>query len=136
VVVPLEYAATRVLATNTKNYVFYAANPDLRVFEAYLDYCADPAALPRFQFMATSSYGPLRVYRVRAYCQTSCDQDLSAQFTFTGLEGADGFGESSFPRDCSRVYNASIVGLEYVNDQNLAVTVQGEGAGPRTARTG
>lgn len=124
VVVPLEYAATRVLATNTKNYVFYAANPDLRVFEAYLDYCADPAALPRFQFMATSSYGPLRVYRLRAYCQTSCDQDLSAQFTFTGLEGADGFGESSFPRDCSRVYNASIVGLEYVNDQNLAVTVQ------------
>jgi hypothetical protein len=124
IVVPLEYSATRVLATNTKNFVFYAVNPDLRVFRAYMDYCADPAALPRFQFMATSSYGPLRIYRVRAYCRSSCDAGLTATFTFSGFAGAEGFGDSAFPRDCSRVFNASVDGLEYVNDQNLAVTVQ------------
>ena len=124
VVVPLEYAATRILSTSTKNYVFYAVSPDMQIFAAYLDYCADPlGGLPQFQFMVTSSYGPLRVYRVRAYCQTACTGGVSDQFTFSGF-GSEGFGDSAFPQDCSRVYNASVDGLEYINDQNLAVTVQ------------
>jgi len=125
-VVPLDYVATRVLATSSRNYVFYAVNPDLQVFEAYLDYCRDKTGLPRLQLMALSSYGPLRVYRVRAYCQENCmspREVLSAQYTFDGFSNGT-FTAESFPQDCGRVYNASIDGLEYVNEQNIAVVVQ------------
>jgi hypothetical protein len=122
-VVPREYSATRVPSTNSRDYVFYAVSPDLQVFRAYLDYCRDRTRLPQIQLMALSSYGPLRVYRVRAYCAGACVGDVSAQVTFSGFsDGA--FTEASFPQDCGRVYNASIDGLEYVNEENVAVTVQ------------
>lgn len=124
VVVPIDYVTTRVPSTSSRNYVFYAVNPDLRIFQGYLDYCRDPSSLPRVQFMMLSSYSALRVYRVRAYCQEQCEVGvLSSQFTFDGF--SDGrFTAANFPQDCNRVYNASIDGLEYVNEQNVAVTVQ------------
>ena len=124
VVVPLDFVSTRVPATSSRNYVFYAVSPDLRIFQAYLDYCRDPSKLPQAAFMMQSSYSALRVYRVRAYCQETCEAgDLAAQFTFDGF--SDGkFSAAEFPQDCSRVYNASVDALEYVNEQNLAVTVQ------------
>ena len=122
-VVPREYSATRIPSTNSRDYVFYAVNPDLQVFRAYLDYCKDRSRLPQIQLMALSSYGPLRVYRVRAYCEGACVGDVSAQVTFSGFsDGA--FTDESFRQDCGRVYNASIDGLEYVNEDNVAVTVQ------------
>jgi len=126
IVVPLDYVATRVLATSSRNYMFYAVNPDLQVFEAYLDYCRDKTGIPRLQLMALSSYGPLRVFRVRAYCQANCmspTEVLSAQYTFDGFSNGT-FTVESWPQDCGRVYNASIDGLEYVNEQNIAVVVQ------------
>jgi hypothetical protein len=124
VVVPFDFTATRVPSTASRNYIFYAVSPDLRIFEAYLEYCRDSSTLPRAQIMMLSSYSALRVYRVRAYCQESCESgDLTSQYTFDGF--SDGkFSEAEFPQDCSRVYNASIDALEYVNEQNLAVTVQ------------
>lgn len=124
VVVPIDLVATRVPSTSSRNYVFYAVSPDLRIFQAYLDYCRDPSKLPQASYMMASSYSALRVYRVRAYCQETCEAgDLTAQFTFDGF--SDGkFNAQTFPQDCRRVYNASIDALEYVNEQNLAVTVQ------------
>ena len=124
IVVPIDFVTTRVPATSSRNYVFYAVSPDLRIFQAYLDYCRDPNALPQVQFMMLSSYSALRVYRVRAYCQELCEVgQLTAQFTFDGF--SDGkFTAANFPQDCSRVYNASVDSLEYVNEQNIAVVVQ------------
>lgn len=124
VTVPMDWSTTRVPSTASRNYVFYAVSPDLRIFQAYLDYCRDSDALPRAQYMMLSSYSALRVYRVRAYCQETCEAgDLASQYTFDGF--SDGkFSAAAFPQDCSRVFNASIDALEYVNEQNLAVTVQ------------
>lgn len=124
VVVPMDLVASRVPSASSRNFVFYAVSPDLRIFQAYLDYCRDRDALPRAQYMMLSSYSALRVYRVRAFCQETCEAgDLTAQYTFDGF--SDGkFSAAEFPPDCSRVYNASIDALEYVNEQNLAVTVQ------------
>lgn len=124
VVVPLDWVSGRVPTTSSRNFVFYAVSPDLQIFKAYLDYCSGSSSLPQAQAMMYSSYSALRVYRVRAFCQSNCESgDLTAQFTFDGF--ADGkFSALNFPQDCSRVYNASIDGLEYVNEQNLAVTVQ------------
>lgn len=125
-VVPYDYTATRIHSTNSRNYVFYAVSPNLQIFEAYLDYCLYGAErLPQFQLMALSSYGPLRVYRVRAYCQTECASDgLSAQVTLDGFAKDGSFNSGTFRQGCDRTFNATIDGLEYVNEQNIAVTVQ------------
>lgn len=124
VVVPIDFRATRTYSTSSRNYVFYSVSPDLRIFQAYLDYCRDSSSLPRAQLMMASSYSALRVYRVRAYCQESCEKgSLTAQFTFDGFSNG-AFNASTFPQNCSRRYNASIEALEYVNEQNIAVTVQ------------
>lgn len=126
IVVPMEYSATRIMSTSSRNFMFYAVNPDLQIFEAYLDYCSDRTKLPRIQVMALSSYSPLRIYRVRAYCQENCNQnwtDIGRQYTFDSF--SDGkFTADTFQRDCGRTYNASIDSLEYVNEQNIAVVVQ------------
>ena len=122
IVVPYSFQETRVLATSSRNYVFYAVSPALQVFGAYFQYCSHPDSLPQFQFMMASSYGALRVYRVRAYCTQNCIQ-LSSQFTFNGFSNGT-FDSSTFSPSCTRVFNATITALEYVNEQNIAVTVQ------------
>lgn len=124
VTVPMDFVTNKIPSTASRNYVFYAVSPDMRIFEAYLDYCRDREALPKTQIMMLSSYSALRVYRVRAYCQENCEAgELTAQFTFNGF--SDGrFTAANFPQDCSRVYNASIDALEYINEQNIAMTVQ------------
>lgn len=59
-----------VIAVSSRNYVFYAAPPALQCMQAYLDYCRLKAQganeLPRMGFLLTSSYAPIRVYRVSA----------------------------------------------------------------------
>jgi hypothetical protein len=144
VTVPYSYGTTRIAATNSRNYVFYASNPNLDVFGAYFEYCGGRAngSLARLGILARSSFGPMRVYRVSAYrrCATySCGADL---VRFTTLEG---FNEK-FDKSCEGTFNVSVVGLEYLNEDNIAVTVQSSHvteyntqtlrfAGSRTRRT-
>lgn len=123
-VIPWNYVSTRVLATGSRDYVFYAVSPDMRVFRAYLEFCRGTSDLPAAQMILLSGYSALRVYRVRAYCQESCyDGTLVSQFNFDGFSKGK-FTLETFPRDCGRVYNVSIDSLEYVNEQNIAVVVQ------------
>ncbi len=120
-VVPYEYEATRIHSTSSRNYVFYAVSPAMQIFSAFLSYCSDPDSLPQFQFVILSSYGPLRIYRVRAYCERlSLCPDISSKVDL------DGFlvNGTVFEPNCTRRYNATIDGLEYVNEQNIAVVVQ------------
>ena len=124
VVIPRNWVTTRVPATASRNYVFYAVSPDLKIFQAYMDYCRGSSDLPQVQWMMLSSYSALRIYRVRAYCQENCESEvLTSQYTFRSF--SDGkFTPGSFTNDCSMVYNASVDSLEYVNEQNVAVVVQ------------
>jgi len=120
-VVPYEYEATRIHSTSSRNYVFYAVSPAMQIFSAFLNYCSHPENLPQFQFIILSSYGPLRIYRVRAYCEkTSLCPDISSKVDL------DGFlvNGTVFEPNCTRQYNATIEGLEYINEQNIAVVVQ------------
>jgi hypothetical protein len=127
--VPYSYGTTRIAATNSRNYVFYASNPSLDVFGAYFEYCArkgeDQEALARMGLLASSSFAPMRVYRVAAYrrCATySCGADL---VRFTTIDGFD----EKFDRACRAVFNVSVVGLEYLNEDNIAVMVQSSHVG-------
>ena len=125
VTVPYSYGTTRIAATSSRNYVFYASNPSLDVFTAYFEYCRRKDmdggdGLARMGLLVMSSYAPMRIYRVAAYrrCATySCGADL---VRFATIEGFD----ENFDRECGTTFNVSVVGLEYLNEDNIAVMVQ------------
>jgi hypothetical protein len=121
--IPYNYGTNRIAAVNSRNYVFYASSPNADALGAYFQYCADqqdPAKLSKFGILFRSSYSRLRIYRVSAYrrCAAySCGADLVA---FTELQGFS----MTFSKTCSEVFNASVTALEYLNEDNIAVTVQ------------
>ena len=123
VTVPYSYGTTKVAATNSRDYVFYASNPSLDVFGAYFEYCSrkDTGSLARMGLLAMSSFSPMRVYRVAAYrrCAAySCGPDLVRFVQFKG------FDDDRFDKECTQTFNTSVVALEYLNSDNIAVTVQ------------
>ena len=121
--IPYNYGTTRIASVNSRNYVFYASNPNADALGAYFQYChdmQDPDKLSKFGILLKSSYSRIRVYRVKAYrrCAAySCGPDL---VDFVGFDGFSG----RFSRACDEVFNASVLALEYLNEDNIAVTVQ------------
>ena len=122
----IPYARQATLAVSSQDYVFYAVNPDTRVYGAYLAYCQDSTRLPQFGLIMTSSFSPIRIWRVDAYrrCNAAgCGVDLVSQVDVpdafsNGTDDGDGL---TF--DCLKTYNRGITQLEYVNEYNIAVTV-------------
>lgn len=120
--IPYSYQTTRIAATASRNYVFYASNPNADVLGPYLEYCADKGnseKLSKFGLLFLSSYSQIRVYRVSAYrrCSSfSCGDDLVRFVAFQGFS-------REFGRECSEVFNVSVRSLEYLNEDNIAVTV-------------
>ena len=105
--------------------MFYAAPPALQCMQAYMDYCRLKASgsdiLPQMGFLLTSSYAPIRIYRVKAYQQCSaysCGSNLVAYVQFAGLDTA------YLSADCKGSFNVSVVRLEYLNEDNIAVVVK------------
>ena len=121
--IPFNYGTNRLAAVNSRNYVFYASSPNADALGAYFQYCADlenPDKISKFGILLKSSYARIRIYRVSAYrrCAAySCGQDL---VKFTEIEGFSG----NFARACDEIFNASVQALEYLNEDNIAVTVQ------------
>jgi hypothetical protein len=121
--IPYGYQTTRIAATTSRNYVFYASNPNADVLGPYLEYCAnkdDPDKLSKFGILFLSSYSQIRVYRVSAYrrCAAySCGDDLARFVTFAGFS-------RKFGRECDEVFNVSVAALEYLNEDNVAVTLE------------
>lgn len=121
VFIPLEFQTRRIYSTSSEKYVFYTQSPNLNLFSSFLNYCANKnQSLPQFQFMIFSSYSPMRIFRVQAYCVSNCLR-LSAQVTLEGFAGKD-LNDRDFV--CGKKFNASIDGIEYVNSENIAVIVQ------------
>jgi len=121
--IPYSYQTARIAAANSRNFVFYASNPNADVLGPYLEYCADkadPEKLSKFGILFLSSYAQIRVYRVSAYrrCAAySCGDDLVRHVTLAGFSRA-------FGRECSETFNVSVRALEYLNEDNIAVTVE------------
>lgn len=124
VLIPFSYYVGQTQAVATRNFVFYAVPPALDCFQAYFEYCrnlvTNSTSLPRMGFLLTSSYAPIRVYRVSAYRQCkggSCGGDLVKYVQFQGMG-------LTFSAQCADVFNASISSLEYLNEDNIAVVMQ------------
>ena len=129
VLLPYSYQTMGIVAVSSRNYVFYASNPDVSVFGAYLEYCSERKrgldVLGRFGMMIASSYGPIRIYRVSAYrrCSTyTCGSDLVSYAPIEGLV-------NDYDKSCNKTFNVGVTALEYLNEDNIAVTVQVSGVG-------
>ena len=86
-------------------------------------YCSRPpnSDMPsKFGLLLTSSYGPIRVYRVAAYrrCTAySCGQDLVRYTTIPGFI-------EDFAKKCNQTFNSAIASMEYLNEDNIALMVR------------
>ena len=123
----IPYARQATLAVSSRQYVFYAVNPAMQVYGAYLTYCRDSVQLPQFGLIMTSSFSPIRVWRVDAYrrCNAAgCGSDLVSQVDIPDAFSNGTDDGSGLTWDCLRSYNEGITQLEYINSANIAVTVR------------
>lgn len=125
------------VAVSSRNYVFYAVPPALSAVGAYLEFCKMKQDGGESNFKAglllTSSYAPIRIYRVSAFRQCraySCGDDL---VRYVQLQG---FDTSYLSAECSQSFNVSVARLEYLNEDNIAVVVQYTKTGEYDVDTG
>ena len=118
--------------TVTDRYAFYVTNPDMQPFEAMAYYCANARAnhqfTNEFQISAISSYGGIRLWRINPYiyCPVNPYTGLSSCPT-TGSAGTvqiEALNFTGFSEElCTQSFNVLAVGLDYINSDNLALTV-------------
>jgi hypothetical protein len=116
-------------AASSRFAVHFAANPEKAVFQAYFDYCSSGAA--QTAFFVSSSYGRARVWTV----QTTRAVDLEGAGAPSAAEVAsrvsymrvpDFFEPSTADGGgalCDVIVGLQIVGVEYLNAENVLVTV-------------
>jgi hypothetical protein len=122
VLIPYSYQTTAQAAVASRDYVFYASNPSMDTFSGYLAYCSRPAddpSLPQMAVQFESSYAPIMIYRISAYrrCSASaCGADLVRRVQIPSFL-------VNLTRHCDQAFNASVLALEYLNEDNIAVTL-------------
>ena len=121
------YARQATTAVSSKGFVFYAVNPAMQVYEAYLNYCRNNQKLPQFGLIMESSFSPIRIWRVDAYrrCDASgCGANLVSQVDIPDAFSNGTYDSGELSYDCTKSYNEAIEQLEYINEINIAVTVK------------
>jgi hypothetical protein len=100
--------------------VFFAVNPSLRMFSEYFKKCKNETSL--LQFQTTSSYGPIRIWRVDAFAY---HDPLYAQASSTGtsVEVEDAFSGFTDMFNCAQKFNVMVTSMEYLNDANIVVQI-------------
>lgn len=116
--------------TVTDRYAFYLTNPDLQPFEAFSYYCVSARtgrqATNKFQISAISSYGGIRLWRLDPYLYCPV---INGRHTCraTGSAGSIQIQALNFTdfdvSVCTQEFAVFAVGLDYVNQDNLALTV-------------
>lgn len=120
-------------AVSTRSSVFFAVNPSLAMFKGFAAGCRTNGTEWRTQLVALSSYAPIRIWKIDpfSYCPHGdvTNPECIGRVHFVDIPGA--FTEikantTSHVFDvnkCPMKFSVSVVGLEYINDENIAVTV-------------
>lgn len=124
----IPYSRLGTVAVSSRDFVFYAVNPAIEVFDAYLHYCQNNGdRIDQFGLIMMSSYSPIRVWRVDAYRRCGvqgCGTDLVKQVDIPGAF-SDGTAQGTdMSYDCERSFNEAVTQLEYINEINIAITVK------------
>jgi hypothetical protein len=126
------HPAAHIPATVTERYVFYVTNPSLEPFEAFSYYCVNArrnnSYTNKFQISAISSYGGIRLWRLNPYLY--CPLDARTGRRFCPQSGSAGTVQieplvfTNFSVEmCTQQFSVMAVGLDYINEDNIALTV-------------
>lgn len=128
-------------AVSTSKSVFFAVNPSLGMFKGFARGCASEGYDWALQLSALSSYAPIKVWRIDpfAYCPPDASgtnercgigrvHHVEIPDAFTKIVPAGEKGNANAynvfdVRKCEVPFAVAVVGLEYVNEENIAVTV-------------
>jgi hypothetical protein len=119
-------------AVSTQSAVFFAVNPSLAMFQGFAKGCRTGGMEYMTQLSALSSYAPIRIWKVEPYifCPVGNDGRAGCEpghvaykdipDAFTEIAG----GQHVFDiRKCNVSFSVMVTQLEYINAENIAVTV-------------
>lgn len=123
-------------SVSSRSSVFFAVNPSLAMFKGFASGCLSRGNVWQTQLSALSSYAPIRVWKIDpfAYCPHGDDgtpncglgrvhfADIPGAFTEVSVEGEKQINVFDI-RKCHIPFAVSVTGLEYINEENIAVTV-------------
>ncbi len=119
-------------AVSTKSSVFFAVNPSTAMFKGFASGCRSNGTEWRTQLAALSSYAPIRIWKIDpfSYCphgNVAEDPKCIGRVKFADIPGAFtevGDSINVFDiRKCDMKFSVSVTHLEYINDENIAVTI-------------
>ena len=107
--------------------VHWAQNPEVSVYNSLFEFCRN--ATPSFSFAVHSSYSRARVWTLQTMRAVDLEEEGSpsteqiksriSYMTVPYFLGKDDFSNKA----CDKVVGLQIVGVEFLNDQNVLVTV-------------
>lgn len=117
-------------AVSTESSVFYAVNPSTRMFEGFGRWCYTGYMEGNLQLSALSSYARIRIWKVDPYNYCPYGNDGTERCAPGAVKSIDipgsflDFDLEAFHLDkCSYQYTVAVTSMEYLNAENIAVTV-------------
>ena len=112
-------------ATTSQKWAFWVTNPSLQPFQAFAYWCANKDAINKLQISVLSSYGGVRVWRVDPYapCPVINGQRQCLQSGSAGSVQLQNLDLEFNASNCDLEFNVVATGLDYINEDNIAVTV-------------
>ena len=112
-------------AASSRFAVHFAANPELAVYQAWFDFCNGDAAV--FAFLVDSSFGRARVWTVQTMRAVDLEQpgepseaEVASRVSYMRVPD---FFEPASRKECDVIVGLRIVAVEYLNAENILVTV-------------
>lgn len=112
-------------ATTSQRWAFWVTNPSLQPFEAFAFWCANKNQINKLQISVLSSYGGIRIWRVDPYtpCPVVNGQMECLQSGSAGSVQLQNLDIEFNASNCNLEFNIMATGIDYINEDNIAVTV-------------
>ena len=121
-------------SVSTRSSVFFTVNPSLAMFKGFASGCRTKGMVWQTQLVALSSYAPIRIWKIDpfSYCPHGDVENPQCigRVEFVDVPGAfteikvNSSNENVFDiRKCDMKFSVSVTNLEYINDENIAVTI-------------
>lgn len=110
---------TSIAATQSEWALHWASNPATEVYSAYFEFCRGTGA---FDVIVDSAYGFARVWTLKTTRAADLLGNAPPQASSVAYMRVPGFFNGT-DTDCDAVVNLKVVGVEYVNQHNVLVSV-------------
>lgn len=111
-------------AAASEDAIFYAVNPYWQLYKGFIKWCNDPTNQGLLQLVPISSFAPITLWRVYPYVYCPPSQ---AAGCYDGLSAAVVVPDSGRPimdaSECSVARNFVVTSMDYIDAENIAVSV-------------